>query len=126
MRKSVNSSLAVNLEMSDAVYALRKQVMDFIYEANEVVKLPRITVRIAEPNESQVLGVGRLGECIIWITPRAIANYDLRAIVYHEIIHAVYSAEHNEKCPLMCSTTSTKTKLSKAVCQKILKSYGGK
>lgn len=115
-----SNSKTKNLDMNDKVYKLRRAVMDFIYEAKEVVDLPRITVRITEDHET-MLGCARLKENILWITKRAIDSYDLRSVVYHEIAHAVYGAGHDVNCPLMKPSTDKQEKLTKAQCQKILK-----
>lgn len=120
MRKNYTNSRARNLKMNDKVYGLRREVINLIYEAKEVSELPRITVRITE-NHSSMLACARLKNNILWVSLRAIAEYDLRAIVYHEIAHAVFGAEHNENCPLMKRATNKREKLSKALCQDTLK-----
>ena len=113
-----------NLKMDAAVYKLRRNVIGFIYEAREAVSLPRITVRITEDHDS-MLGCARMNENILWITKRAINEFDLRGIVYHEIAHAVFGADHDESCPLMKSSTNKKEKLTKEQCQKALKKMAG-
>ena len=108
-----------NFKMDDEVYKLRRQVIEYIYEAKEVVDLPRITVRITE-NHATMLGCARLYKNILWITQRAISNYNLRAIVYHEIAHAVFGAKHNEKCPLMKPVHFESDKMTKNEAQQAL------
>ena len=97
-----------NFKMNKKVYKLRRQVIDLIYEAkNFGIELPRIEVRIGKPKKGHehVLGVGRMTKRIIWITDNAInrSTEYLRHVVFHEIGHAVFGLEHNEKCPLMAS-----------------------
>lgn len=94
-----------NLQMDDEVYKLRRRVMDYIYEAKEVCNLPRITVRVVK-NCGEVKGVARMRDNIIWIPEGAISEdeYDLRHIVYHELLHAVYGVGHVDTCELMKPT----------------------
>lgn len=97
--------------------------MELIYEAKELVggDLPRITVRIAK-KETTTLGVATVGGNTIWITDAAIkqAQYDLRTVVYHELVHAVYGVRHIDTCPLMKPIHSP---LPKRVCQELFLKY---
>ena len=62
-----------NFKMNDAVYKLRRQVIELIYEAKKEIKdLPRIEVRIGEARNHNVLGVAKLSKKQIWITKRAV------------------------------------------------------
>ena len=113
-----------NFKMNDAVYKLRRQVIELIYEAKKEIKdLPRIEDRIGEPRNHKVLGVAELKNKKIWITKDAIdlGQDSLRNIVFHEIVHAVTGFGHDEKCPLMQS--KLKTILNKNDCMKYLKGY---
>jgi len=113
-----------NFKMNDAVYKLRRQVINLIYEVKKEIKdLPRIEVRIGEARKKNVLGVAMLKDCKIWITDDAINMGDdaLRNVVFHEIVHAVTGFGHDEKCPLMQS--KQKTILNKKECMMYLKSY---
>ncbi len=114
-----------NFKMNDAVYKLRRQVIELIYEAKKEIKnLPRIEVRIGEARNHNVLGVARLKDNKIWITKRAVdmSQDALRNIVFHEIVHAVTGFKHDEKCPLMKSTMDGYL-LNKTECMKYLKAY---
>ena len=110
-----------NKKMNSEVYKLRRRVMNLIYEANTIVKLPRVTVRIIE-DEKKALGYGQLGNNIIWITERAVtaSEFDLRTIVFHELIHAVYGIGHDDNCPLM---KPIHTPLSKSECHKLFRKW---
>jgi len=113
-----------NFKMNDAVYKLRRQVINLIYEVKKEIKdLPRIDVRIGEARKKNVLGVAMLKDYKIWITDDAINMGEdvLRNVVFHEIVHAVTGFEHDEKCPLMQS--KQKTILNKNDCMKKLKEY---
>jgi hypothetical protein len=109
--------------MNDNTYALRRQVMELIYEALEVIErdMPRVTVRITDAKRPEILGTALLNRNVIWITANACENYDLREIVYHELVHAWTGFGHDENCPLMSSTANGK--LSKKDAQKLLKKY---
>jgi uncharacterized protein with PhoU and TrkA domain len=114
-----------NFKMNDAVYKLRRQVIELIYEAKKEIKdLPRIEVRIGEARNHNVLGVAKLSKKQIWITKRAVdmSQDALRNIVFHEIVHAVTGFGHDEKCPLMKSTMDGYL-LNKTECMKYLKGY---
>tara|TARA_R100001509_G_scaffold115152_1_gene70256 strand:- start:238 stop:660 length:423 start_codon:yes stop_codon:yes gene_type:complete len=124
--KKMITKIIKNYEMSPEVYKLRRQVINLIYKAkNAGVNLPRIDVRIGSANKGHdnVLGVGRLSKNQIWITERAISksqNY-LAHVVYHEIGHAVFGLEHDEKCPLMKSIIDKPVTMKQAL--SILKKY---
>ncbi len=95
-------------EMNKEVYALRRKVINIIYDLKKAVPtLPRVEVRIGNHvNDKRVLGQGKMKECKIWITEKAVnMNPDeLRHIVAHELGHAVLGLEHDDKCPLMRPT----------------------
>ena len=114
-----------NFKMNDAVYKLRRQVINLIYEVKKEIKdLPRIEVRIGEARKKNVLGVAMLKDCKIWITDDAINMGDdaLRNVVFHEIVHAVTGFGHDDKCPLMKPNLDGYL-LNKNQCMKYLKSY---
>lgn len=106
---------APNKKMNDDTYKLRRAVIDFIYEAKRHVELPRIEVRITEPNKgshSNVLGLAYLNANVIYIPTNLIKNGRLknyfREVVAHEIVHAVTGFRHDEKCPLMSPSIGQK------------------
>lgn len=119
-RKNTESKFTVNKKMNDKTYALRRQVIELLYEIKSLVpSLPRIDVRICDAKRGEsVLGVGRMNCNFIWITEEAISSprFDLREVVYHEVLHAVYGVEHDEHCPLMGAYT--KGNMTKAEIQK--------
>ena len=103
-RKVKTTKRFVNFKMNDEVYKNRRKVLDFIYELkNEGFKLPRIDVRIGISKKCNVLGKARLKDNIIWITQEAINNgsNELRSVVYHELLHAIYGCNHVKGCPIM-------------------------
>ena len=122
--KKMKTKQIKNFKMNDAVYKLRRKVIDLIYEVkSEIRSLPRIEVRIGEARNHRTLGVAALKDLKIWITKDAIdLGHDaLRNIVFHEIVHAVSGFGHDEKCSLMQPTL--KTILNKKDCLDHLKKY---
>jgi|TARA_R110002020_G_scaffold292962_1_gene508428 hypothetical protein len=125
MRKKTTKDF-INHKMNDDVYKLRRQVIDMIYEIKNVYSdIPRIDVRIGKSKTCGVLGLARLNDNIIWIDDKSYMTYRnndfLRNVVYHEILHAIYGIEHDEKCPLMCSKLNEV--ISKDQCLKIFGDY---
>lgn len=108
--------------MSSEVYQLRKRVMAMIYEAKRLVpSLPRVTVRITDDHAS-TLAIAVMERDYIEVTERAVTcdDFDLRTIVYHELLHAVYGVEHDDQCPLM---RPVHLPLSKEMAQRIFTRY---
>jgi hypothetical protein len=111
-----------NKDMNPATYALRRKVMAMIYEAKALApSLPRVDIRITE-DDATTLGLARMGNKEIWITSRAVDSdkFDLRTIVFHELVHAVYGIDHDETCKLMRSTHKP---LAKAEAERLFKKY---
>lgn len=124
-----------NLRMNDEVYALRREVMGYLYEAKNFlrskgIEMPRVTVRVtdndAEQDWENALGVATLGGNVIWISLKALGKWkaNLREIVYHEIVHAVTGFGHDPKCPLMSPCVVMKP-LTKRKAQSLLLKYFG-
>ena len=107
-----------NRDMNSQTYKLRRIVVGLVREAGKLVDntLPRIEIRIADAHDSNTLGVGRMGKCIIWISPNALdKGIDFaREVVFHEILHAVCATDHDNTCPLMRTTSDPKAPISKA------------
>jgi len=122
--KNKTTKLLANKTMNSDVYKLRTQVIELIYEIKKIQDLPRIDVRITDDAEL-TLGVAQLSSNIIWISERAIKDnrFDLRTVVYHEVLHAVYGILHDESCPLM---KSKHTPLTKELCQSLFMKYARK
>lgn len=109
-------------DMDSKVYQLRRQVMGYIYEAKELYpNLPRINVRITEDDET-CLAYAYLNKNIIRISTQAIIGkgFDLRTIVFHELVHAVFGFRHDDACELM---RPKHRPLSKAKADKLFKKY---
>jgi hypothetical protein len=117
VRQSYQLKDKKNLEMNDDTYALRRKVIDLVYEANGLLatRLPRVVVRITEDTIKceNWLGRARLGKNILWIPRNIITQMkddELRHIVFHEIIHAVFSEAHDEAVPLMRAIVNKTTR----------------
>lgn len=115
--------------MNDSVYTERRQVMDFVYEAKNMLRsvgfdLPRINVRISDKcgcDHQNVLGLADLGMRNIYIHDTTLNKPYLRQVVLHEIVHAVTGFVHDEKCPLMHPVVQIGT--SQAIIDKAFISY---
>lgn len=118
----IKSKKLKNLNMNKNTYELRKKVINLLYEIKTITDIPRINVRITE-NDNTILGLAIIRKNIIFISKRAIENYDIRLIVYHEILHTVYGIKHNNSCPLMKETINKNEILEKSKIQKIFKKY---
>ena len=97
-------------KMDNATYALRRRVIDIIYEAkNELrahgLQLPRIEVRIVDTDPSvTACGYAYLGANVVHIATKWATNgtaAELYHIVLHEIVHAATGFRHDENCYLM-------------------------
>tara|TARA_B100000029_G_C17002230_1_gene751614 strand:+ start:134 stop:484 length:351 start_codon:yes stop_codon:yes gene_type:complete len=114
--------------MNNEVYKSRSKVMQFIYELkNEGFKLPRIDVRIGTDKDCTILGKARLKDNIIWISQKTI-DYkinELRSVVYHELLHAIYGCNHVKGCPIM-SAEQPEVAVNKVKAIEIFKKYYNK
>jgi hypothetical protein len=116
-----------NLKMDNDTYALRRKVMNVLYEAKTYVpNLSRIEVRITDkPTHSNHSGIAYMGANVIFIPKRTLGWSEkvIREVVLHEVLHATLSIEHDEKCPLMSATHSVAIPLTKAVAYKHFVKY---
>jgi len=101
------------MRMDDSVYALRRRVIEVIYEANSRLRshghprLPRQEVRIVDGG-SGVNAYAWLGGNIVHVT-RGFCEHGrdtdthtaLTYTVLHELLHSVLGIKHIETCPLM-------------------------
>jgi len=114
----------VNKKMNENVFKLRRKVMNFVYEAKKIYpQMPRITIRITDCNKPEVLGTAGMNRNIIWIPESTLSKGDstIRHVVFHELCHAIWGIQHNEKCPLM--KTFLTIPCSKRQCYSIFKKY---
>ena len=125
MRKNTISKYIENFKMDKDVYALRRQVINILYEVKKVIPtFPRIDVRIGKVKCGDgTLGVGKANQNIIWITKDCINRGTdfLRNTVLHELVHTVYGFGHDKKWPLM--EASAKHTLPKEAVFKIFLAY---
>lgn len=106
MKKNMKLSFLENKKMNDQTYALRRKVIDCLYELKAQVNFPRIDVRITDRDTNgRILGMARMNCEAIWISEEAIAlgEQELFSVVAHEVLHAAFGVEHDESCPLMGS-----------------------
>lgn len=106
-RKRVVTQLATNKVMNPEVFELRRKVIAIVREARDLFprgEFPRIEVRITDnPPKRDFLGVGRMNKCMIWIPEMTVKMkpLQLRHVVFHEIGHAAFGANHTKRCKLM-------------------------
>jgi len=91
-----------NFKMNNQVYKIRRKVIKIIYQVKKITNLPRIDVRVGDARHN-ILGIAQMGDCKLWIDVGK-SSKNLLQVVLHEICHAVWSIEHDEKCPLMSHT----------------------
>jgi len=108
------SNMLHNKRMNNQVYQLKRDVINIIYDLKRYVNLPRITVRITD-NQDDLLGRARMNDNIIWIPENTFNSKYLYQVVLHEILHAVYGIEHNEKCELMSAYVTKQLSKQKAL-----------
>ena len=107
--KKFTTHFGDNLEMSNEVYGLRREVMTHIYAAKTLLRdngitMPRQTIRIISSKKSTLLGVGRMKGNIVWITELGLKYRDgktLKNVVFHELLHSILGIQHDDNCPLM-------------------------
>ncbi len=100
-----------NREMNDDTYALRRAVMNLIYEFKDRYNIPRQTIRIVDRVHGEdthegwhnVIGYAGMGQNYVhiradWAKKKRI---DLLALVAHEICHSVKAVKHDNNCKLM-------------------------
>jgi hypothetical protein len=112
-RKQLSVQTQTNRKMNNATYALRRQVMDCIYEAKALVKqLPRIDVRITDSDNHDILGLAASNQKTIWIpaTTLELKPLEVRHVVFHEICHAAFGTAHDDKCLLMAPVIKRTTR----------------
>ena len=123
-RRTFNKDMK-NKKMNSSVYALRRKVINIIYEAKKLVDLPRVEVRITEADTTnpRTLAQAALGDRVVWVAEKTVKNYtptQLRHVVFHELLHAVFGTRHVDGCKLMGAFL---TKTTKAEQNKLFKKY---
>jgi hypothetical protein len=104
-RDRFNSKDMPVLRMDSKVFKLRRRVISIIHDANKIVRLPRINVRVTEQavGRPKVLGRAHSNQLLIKI-PKGTFNMPketLRYVIYHEIGHAVFKLPHTRRKGLM-------------------------
>lgn len=107
----------VNRELGYLTYSLECKVNQLIKEARRLVKFPHVEVIITH-DSNEALGVALMGGGIMWISERATVS---RAVVFHEILHAVFEVDHVKGCPLMDEKIDPR--LDKELCDALFIKY---
>lgn len=103
-------------KMNDDTYALRRKVIDTIYEVKgKGFSIPRIEVRIVKEGQSNIMGYAYMNSNIVHIAEKwaKVKNDRLTHLVLHEILHAIKGIEHDEKCYLMQSFIPNEIEINK-------------
>ena len=100
-------------KMDDHTYALRRKVMDVLYEAKRRgFNLPRVEVRIVQ-NAEGVCAYAWIGQNVVHVDEKYTAekySWFLTRLVLHELGHAVLGLRKIEGCRLMdCDMKWNKT-----------------
>ena len=114
--------------MNDAVYAQRREVMNYLYEVKNLLRqnnitMPRVTIRITE--KASCLARASMSKKEVWVTEQSLTKEyksRLRHIVYHELVHTLSGFGHDKNCPLMQPIVATKA-ISKEKLQSLLLKY---
>ena len=93
-------------KMNDATYALRRNVIEAIYELKKHVNLPRIEVRIVDAGDDTFCGYAYLNSNVIHIrdtfaSDKFKSKSAILHLTAHEIVHAVTGFMHDDNCYLM-------------------------
>ena len=92
------------LKMDDNVYALRRKVMDVLYQIKRRgYSIPRIEVRIVD-GSTEACAYAYLGQNIAHFNKNYINRKNFTQIVLHEVVHATFGIGEVFGCKLMhCS-----------------------
>jgi predicted Zn-dependent protease len=102
-----------NKKMNESVYAERRQVIDLIYRAKNLlrangIEMPRIDVRITSTTpDTNACGVAQMNGKYIWIPETTLKKAWLYQVVLHELCHAIWGIDHDKKCKLMHPAVQT-------------------
>lgn len=97
------------LTMNGDTYAMRRKVMDVIYEAkNRGYKLPRVEVRIVTSSPC-VEAYAYRGMLVVHVCESTMQQHKFTQVILHELGHAIFGLGRIEGCPLMdCQGILTK------------------
>jgi hypothetical protein len=119
-----------NKRMNEDVYKQRREVIDLIYKAKNLlrsvgIEMPRIDVRITTKQpEVTAIGVAQMNGNYIWIPENSLGKSWLYQVVLHELCHAIWGVDHNKKCKLM--HTNLQSDLTVEMAEQIFVEYAKK
>ena len=97
-----------NKRMDENVYNERRIVINLIYKAKILlrashgIEIPRVDVRIAKREDGEIaVGKARMCDNIIWMPEDYLKSRFTYQVVLHELCHALWGIEHDNKCKLM-------------------------
>jgi hypothetical protein len=105
--KSLKNTTARNakmLKMDNEIYALRRKVMDVLYEIKgRGYDMPRIEVRVVS-EDTEACAYAYLGRNIIHFNRAYMNKPNFTQIVLHEVVHATFGVGEVVGCKLMHCT----------------------
>jgi hypothetical protein len=141
-RRIINDPQFRNLKMNPDTYVLRRKVIDLLYEIKKFdPNIPRVEVRITDNAPERIekncrfqplalawMNKAKMDRCVIWVSKKAVADADLRTIVYHEVLHTIYGIPHIESNKLMkhSITHGVPPDEAKKIYLALKQEYGGK
>ena len=96
-----------NKKMNESVYSERRIVIDLIYKAKKLlrqqgIEIPRVDVRIAKREDGETaVGKARMHDNMVWMPDDYLKSRFTYQVVLHELCHALWGIEHDNKCKLM-------------------------
>lgn len=114
------------LKMDDNVYAMRRKVMDELYNIKRRgYRIPRIEVRIVSEN-TDACAYAYLGQNIIHFNKKYINVKRFTQVVLHEIVHATFGIGEVVGCRLMHCTEFWLNDCSESEAWELFDKYYGK
>tara|TARA_R100001463_G_scaffold11755_3_gene32795 strand:+ start:8904 stop:9551 length:648 start_codon:yes stop_codon:yes gene_type:complete len=125
-KKSLKNKTAYGgkmLKMDDNVYALRRKVMDVLYDIkSRGYNIPRIEVRIVDGN-TDACAYAYLGQNIAHFNKKYVGYKNLTQIVLHEVVHATFGVGEVIGCKLMHCSKFWENKVSESESWKLFDMY---
>jgi hypothetical protein len=111
------------LKMNDNTYALRRKVMDVLYQIKRKgYSIPRIEVRIVDGN-TDACAYAYLGQNIAHFNEEYIGRENFTQIVLHEVVHATFGVGEVVGCKLMHCSEFWNNNVSESEAWKLFEKY---
>ena len=115
----MNSGILTNRDNNSLTHSLELRVERIIRDAERLYgySFPPVTVIITH-DSPEAYGVALMEGGIIWISERATNS---RAVIYHELLHALFGLDHVKGCPLLDSHIDSD--LDRDICDALFLQY---